>query len=109
MNQNKGWGGELPRSLQEFFNFFLNRRYLTHVDSKVLQSLELAQTPLQLGVDVQGLGFGILEEGPKFLQAVQLTCRGEKHFTAQFNETSHPSAISDAAAVSVFCSFGDRS
>lgn len=45
----------------------------THIDPEVLQTLELAQTLLQFGVDLQVLGFGVFEEGPELLQSIELT------------------------------------
>lgn len=48
------------------------KQYSTHIDSEVLQTFELAQALLQLGVDLQGLGFGVFEEGPELLQSVKL-------------------------------------
>ena len=46
--------------------------YSTHVNSEVFQTFELAQALLQLGVDLQGLGFGVFKEGPELLQSVKL-------------------------------------
>lgn len=48
------------------------QEYATYINSEIFQTFKLAQELLQLGVDLQVLGFGVFEEGPEFLQSVKL-------------------------------------
>lgn len=54
------------------FYIIKNREEVTYVDPEVFQTFKLAQVLLQLWFNLQVLGFGVLEEGPKLLQSVQL-------------------------------------
>lgn len=45
----------------------------TYINSEILQTFKLAQVYLQFRVNLQGFGFGVLEESPELLQSVKLT------------------------------------
>lgn len=47
----------------------------THIHSEVFETSEFAEVFLKFGVNVQIFGFGIFQEGPEFLQPIELTCR----------------------------------
>ena len=53
------------------------QKYSTYVNSEIFQAFKLPQKVLQLGVDLQGLDFGIFKEGPELLQSIQLACEQE--------------------------------
>lgn len=45
------------------------------IHSEVFETPEFAEVFLKFGVNVQIFGFGIFQEGPEFLQPIELTCR----------------------------------
>lgn len=63
-----------PYSLLIPTNF---KEYLTYVDSEIFEAFKLAQALLQLGFNLQVLGFGVFKEGPELLKSIQLPC-GQK-------------------------------
>lgn len=61
------------------------RKTFTHIHSEVFETSEFAEVFLKFGVNIQIFGFGIFQEGPEFLQPIELTCRerGERQREAE--------------------------